>query len=588
MSASLMWLLDGIAAVPGGDAGGGGGHGGSSGGGGIGVGGAQITDLTLDSREVHAGSLFFALAGHTPRGGHTTHGLEFAADAAARGAAVVLWEPVGDAAPPALPAGVYAAAVPQLSSLVGRIADRFFNWPSSQLRITGITGTNGKTTCAYLLAQCLDRLGARAAYIGTLGQGRITALAAPMLAPSTKPTSTSLTTPTTPTTSMLAAPTSTAPTHTTPDAISLHRELAGLRAAGVREVALEVSSHALDQHRIDGVRLHTAAFTNLSRDHLDYHESMAAYGAAKARLFEVPGLQQVVVNIGDAFGRDLAQKLASSLPLTAVWLGRDALGWLAERTVHADEVAASASGISLSLDGSFGKQSLDTRLLGRFNAENALVVIACLTSLGVTLKDAAGALAQCTAPPGRMQVVGPVASDAGTRAAGPRDAATREPTMRGQPMAVVDYAHTPDALAKALGALREHCRGKLWCVFGCGGDRDPGKRRMMGAVADELADEIIVTDDNPRSENPQAITRAIEAGIKSRSVRVIHDRGEAIATALRQASPLDVVLIAGKGHEDYQIYGETRRKFSDVLEAQRCLGLGVSAAVSSSLCRGTA
>jgi len=514
MSASLNWLLDGIAAVPSGGPGGGGAH---------------VLDLTLDSREVRDGSLFFALAGHTPRGGHTTHGLKFAADAAARGAAVVLWEPGRDAAPPALPATVYAAPVPDLSSLVGRIADRFFSWPSSQLRITGITGTNGKTTCAYLLAQCLDRLGATAAYIGTLGQGRMTALAPPMLAP---------------------------PTHTTPDAINLHRELAGLRAAGVRDVALEVSSHALDQHRVDGVRFHTAAFTNLSRDHLDYHESMAAYGAAKARLFELPGLQQIIVNIGDAFGRDMAQKLAGRVPLIAVWLGQGASSWLADRTLHADEVAADARGISLQLDGSFGRQALDTRLLGRFNAENALVVIACLLSLGVTLEDAAGALAECTAPPGRMEVVGPAACDAGTR---------------GKPITVVDYAHTPDALAKALGALREHCRGALWCVFGCGGDRDPGKRPMMGAVADELADHIIVTDDNPRSENPQAITQAIESGIKSRSVRVIHDRGEAIATALKEASPLDVVLIAGKGHEDYQIYGETRRSFSDVREAQRIL-----------------
>jgi UDP-N-acetylmuramoyl-L-alanyl-D-glutamate--2,6-diaminopimelate ligase len=203
----------------------------------------------------------------------------------------------------------------------------------------------------------------------------------------------------------------------------------------------------------------------------------------------------------------------------------------------------------MQVDGSFGTAPVATRLLGRFNAENSLVVIACLLSLGTPLADAARVLAECVPPPGRMEVVEPIAPD--------------------KPMAVVDYAHTPDALAKALGALREHCRGALWCVFGCGGDRDPGKRPIMGAVADELADQIIVTDDNPRSENPAAITGAIASGIKSRQVRVIHDRGEAIATALKEARAKDVVLIAGKGHEDYQIYGETRRSFSDRREVQQ-------------------
>ena len=193
-----------------------------------------------------------------------------------------------------------------------------------------------------------------------------------------------------------------------------------------------------------------------------------------------------------------------------------------------------------------------TRLLGRFNAENALVVIACLLSLGAPLAEAARVLAECVPPPGRMEVVESAAGD--------------------KPMAVVDYAHTPDALTQALRALREHCKGALWCVFGCGGDRDPGKRSIMGAVADELADRIIVTDDNPRSENPEIITRAIVSGIKSRNVRVIHDRGEAIGTALTEAAASDVVLIAGKGHEDYQIYGGTRRSFSDRREAQRHLG----------------
>jgi len=496
---SLTWLLDGIASVP--------------------ANAAQVADLTLDSREVRSGSLFFALAGRT------AHGLEFAAEAAARGASVVLFEPDAAVTPPELPVTVFTAAIPGLKSLVGRIADRFFNRPSSQLRITGITGTNGKTTCAYLLAQCLERLGSPAAYIGTLGWGRIGALERLTL--------------------------------TTPDAVSLHRELAALRAAGVREVALEVSSIALDQDRVAGVRFHSAAFTNLSRDHLDYHRTMAEYGAAKARLFDAAELRHIVINVGDDFGREFAQAYAGRVPLTVVWLGAGGSGLLAERSVHADTVTLDLHGISMQLDGSFGSTALQTRLLGRFNAENSLIVVACLLSLGVTLTDAARALADCVAPPGRMEVV---------------EAPAPLPAAVGKPMAVIDYAHTPDALAKALRALREHCAGALWCVFGCGGDRDPGKRALMGAVADELADRIIVTDDNPRSENPEVITRAIVQGIKSHTPVVIHDRGAAIAAALNGAGAQDVVLIAGKGHEDYQIYGDTRRSFSDRLEAVRLLG----------------
>ena len=494
MNTALMWLLDGIVSVPSTE--------------------ARVSDLTLNSREVRAGSLFFALSGQK------VHGLKFAAEAVTRGASVVLWEPSADAPAPNLPPQVFSLAVPGLKNLVGRIADRFFNWPSSQLRVTGITGTNGKTTCAYLLAQCLEALGSAAAYIGTLGWGRPAELA------------------------QLS--------HTTPDAVTVHRELAQLRAAGVREVAMEVSSHALDQGRVNGVRFQVAAFTNLTRDHLDYHGSMAAYGAAKSKLFQLPDLKHVVLNIGDEFGRGVAQGYGGTASLTVVWVGGGDSGWLADRSVQATEVRLEPRGISLELDGSYGKVTVNTQLMGRFNAENSLVVIACLLSLGVSLADAATALSGCQAAPGRMEVV--------------------RTEMRDKPTVVVDYAHTPDALAKALSAAREHCQGALWCVFGCGGDRDPGKRPLMGAIADELADQIIVTDDNPRSENPRAITQAIVGGIKSRAVRVIHDRGEAIAAALKEAQAIDLVLIAGKGHEDYQIYGDTRRVFSDKREAMRYLG----------------
>jgi UDP-N-acetylmuramoyl-L-alanyl-D-glutamate--2,6-diaminopimelate ligase len=498
MSTALSWLLDGIAELP--------------------ANTAPVSDMTLDSREVRSGSLFLALAGGR------AHGLEFAADAAARGASAVLWEPAAGVVPPALPEGVFAAPVPNLRFLAGRIADRFFGWPSSSLGVTGITGTNGKTTCAYLLAQCLEHLGLAGGYIGTIGCGRPTQLSEP--------------------------------THTTPDAISVHRILARLRAGGVKQVAMEVSSHALDQGRIVGVRFHTAAFTNLTRDHLDYHGSMANYGAAKAKLLLLPELKHIVLNVGDAFGRQFAQDYAGHAPLTAVWVGAGQSGWLADRTLHAAEVSARPQGIAIKLDGSCGALEVETRLLGRFNAENSLTVMACLMSLGIGLSEAAQALAQCAAAPGRMEVV---------NGGGVQTGAAR-------PTAVVDYAHTPDALAKALTAAREHCAGALWCVFGCGGDRDRGKRPLMGAIADELADQIIVTDDNPRSEDPAAITAAIVQGIKTHAARVINDRGAAIGTAMKEARAGDVVLIAGKGHEDYQIYGATRRAFSDREEALRHLG----------------
>ena len=306
--------------------------------------------------------------------GHESHGLSFAADAAARGASAVLWEPGPDDVaasldfPAALKKRVFAAPVVNLRKLLGRIADRFFGWPSSHLRIVGITGTNGKTTCAYLLAQCLERLKLDAAYIGTLGWGRIAEL---------KPL-----------------------THTTPDVVTLHRQLGQLRASGVREVAMEVSSHALDQARVDGVRFHSAAFTNLSRDHLDYHGTMDAYGAAKARLFEVPHLERLVVNVDDTFGRELARRVAGRVPLTAVWLGDGGSGWLADGELYASDVQLDLAGITLALGGSFGESRVATRLLGRFNAENCVVVLACLAALGVTLAEATQALAGCTAPPG--------------------------------------------------------------------------------------------------------------------------------------------------------------------------------------------
>ncbi|MFO1466928.1 MAG: UDP-N-acetylmuramoyl-L-alanyl-D-glutamate--2,6-diaminopimelate ligase [Steroidobacteraceae bacterium] len=483
----------------------------------------RISDLALDSREVSPGSLFFALKGTRQ------HGLEFAPEALRRGARAILWESAPDVAPPVVTGEVFAAEIAGLSALVGAIADRFFGAPTGHLQVTGITGTNGKTTCAWLLAGALARLGGRAVYLGTLGLGT-----PPALRPAT---------------------------HTTPDAISVHRDCAALLEQGARSLCMEVSSHALAQGRVGAVRFAAAAFTNLTRDHLDYHGTMQAYGEAKALLFTHAPIGHAVINVGDRFGQDLARRVPGSVPLTRVRAdGRpvDITPAIQDgsraspRALYATAIRSESGGLFVEFDGSFGPGTLRTPLIGRFNAENLLVVLALLLSLEVPLGDAIDALAACTAPPGRMQAV--------------RGGA-------GRPLAVIDYAHTPDALAKVLAAVREHCRGLVWCVFGCGGDRDPGKRPLMGEVADEYADRVILTDDNPRSEAPEAITAAIASGMRRHRPSIINDRREAIRSALSQAGARDLVLIAGKGHEDYQIHGGRRAPFSDQLEVQRHFGM---------------
>jgi UDP-N-acetylmuramoyl-L-alanyl-D-glutamate--2,6-diaminopimelate ligase len=462
-----------------------------------------VTDLTLDSRAATPGALFLACSGRTH------HGLKFAPEAVARGARAVLYEDRGAGELPPLPPGTYAAAVPGLSERVGLIADRFFGSPSQQLTVAGITGTNGKTTCAWLLAQALEHCHRPAAYIGTLGFGR--------------------------------PPQVTATPHTTSDAVTVQRQLAQLRALGAECVCMEVSSHALDQARVNGVRFHTAVFTNLTRDHLDYHGTMAAYGAAKARLLAWPDLAHRVINIDDAFGATLAA--ASSAAPLIVTTHRGGAVPSGARFVRAARVTPDPSGLLIEVQSSWGTAALAVRLVGEFNVENALTVLAVLLAWEVPLKDAVRALGKCRAASGRMEMFG----------------------GRGRtPLAIVDYAHTPDALANALRAARLHCRGELRVVFGCGGDRDAGKRPMMGRIAAELADDIIVTDDNPRSEDPARIVAAIVAGMERPTPHVIeHDRALAIRMGLERSAADDVVLIAGKGHEDHQIVGHERRQFKD-------------------------
>ena len=337
---------------------------------------------------------------------------------------------------------------------------------------------------------------------------------------------------------------------TTPDVIEVHRTLAGLRDSGARWAAMEVSSHALDQRRVAGVRFRAAAFTNLSRDHLDYHGTLDAYGEAKARLFQVPGLGLAVINAGDAFGRSLISRIPAAVDLVTV--GPVETPALARgRRLSLRNVEARPHGLSLELGGSWGPLRMESPLLGRFNADNLTLALGVLLALGVPADEAVQGLGGVSAPPGRMESFG----------------------GDGRPLVVVDYAHTPDALAKALAAARVHCRGRLWCVFGCGGDRDPGKRPEMARHAEALADRLVVTDDNPRGEDPARIVAGILAGFEHPGrARVEHDRRAAIRLAVRQAARADVVLVAGKGHEDYQIVGEERRSFSDRAEVLQALG----------------
>jgi UDP-N-acetylmuramoyl-L-alanyl-D-glutamate--2,6-diaminopimelate ligase len=474
----------------------------------------RVTDITLDSRTVSQGGLFIACRGLS------SHGLAYLDRALAAGARAVLWEPGPGIDPPQLPAATFGLGVPGLRSHVGRIADRFFDAPSARIRIAGVTGTNGKTTCCWLLAQALEVSGRRAAYAGTLGVGSTTALRRT--------------------------------THTTPDCVSVHRELSDLHAQGLRFLGMEVSSHALVQERVSGVRFDTAVFTNLSRDHLDYHKTMDAYADAKARLFMLPDVVHRVINMGDAGGRRLAASLQPATALTSVWCGIGDYRESSATFVHARAMRAGSGGLEVDFESTWGAGQIQSRLIGDFNGENLVTVLAVLLLWDLSLAEAVRALASATAPAGRMETFG----------------------GRGErPLVVVDYAHSPDALAKALRAARKHCRGRLWCVFGCGGDRDPGKRPMMGAIAAELADAIILTDDNPRTEDPDRIIDAILEGIEERGpVRVIRERARAIETAIGEANAADVVLIAGKGHEDYQIYGTSSQPFSDRLEVERLLG----------------
>ena len=476
--------------------------------------GVDVKHLCVDSRDVRPGEIFLAYPGERQDGrGHI-------AGAIAAGAAAVLWERSGfdwneGWQVPNLP-------VEGLRPLAGHLAHEVYGRPSEKLWVMGVAGTNGKTSCSQWLAQACGACGARTALVGTLGIGFPGALA-----PSP---------------------------NTTPDAVALHRSLSRLLEEGAQGVAMEVSSIGLDQGRVNGVQFGAALFTNLSRDHLDYHGDMESYAQAKQRLFRSPGLGHAVLNMDDVQGVSIARMLAGSGVTRTGYSCFEgvAVRYGLEYFVEAQDISVSAQGIVFTARSSWGEARIESTLLGRFNISNLLGVLATMMVSGVPFAQATRALAMLVPVPGRLERIG-----GGVR-----------------PLVVIDYAHSPDALDKVAHALRDVAaadNGRLCVVFGCGGDRDRGKRSLMGAVASRHADRIIVTSDNPRGEDPDAIISEIAAGITV-AYEAIADRRAAIAAAVASARAGDVVLLAGKGHETYQEVEGRRLPFSDSLEAQTALG----------------
>lgn len=466
--------------------------------------GVAIRRVESDSRRVLPGDVFLAFRGEY------ADGRDYISMALANGAVAVLWDPADDFVwkPEWTVANM---PVPDLRARAGIVAGYVANNPSQTLRVIGITGTNGKTSISHWLAQAFSLLGQKAALIGTVGNGFYGEL--------------------------------TETTHTTPDPVTVQHKLAEYRRQGAHVVTMEVSSHGLDQARVNGVAFHTALFTNLTRDHLDYHGTMEAYGAAKEKLFHWMGLQNAVINVDDAFGRAMAERLDRS-QVRVITYG------LEQGDVRPLSLVNSLDGLQLRVATPWGETDIRSGLLGRFNASNLLACLAALCASGVDLAIAAQVLGKIQPARGRMQRIG------GAH----------------EPLVVVDYSHTPDSLEKALSTLAEiRPQGsKLFCVFGCGGDRDRGKRPIMGGIAERIADVTVLTSDNPRSEDPQAIIDDVLAGMQQHG-QVMADREAAIHWAVEQARAGDIILIAGKGHEEYQDINGVKRPFSDFRVAEEAL-----------------
>lgn len=466
--------------------------------------------LSLNSRDVKPGDVFIALQGHKQ------HGLAYAEQALGQGAVAVFYEPTGakewlcgdDGKVPFIP-------VQALGLQLGIIANRFYRDPSSRLQVIGITGTNGKTSCSQFLGQAMEGCG----IIGTLGWGTWGCLHETA--------------------------------NTTPDALAVQKILAGFAEERKSAVAMEVSSHGLEQGRVNGIRFQGAVYTNISRDHLDYHGSMERYLKAKLSLLSMPGVEFAVINLDDTY----SSRVLASVPKGVVVWGSSLRGNALPNgeSVNGELIDQTLEGLDLILKWRGRKINVCIPLYGEFNAENALTVFSTLLASGMDFDRAAEKIERLQAIPGRMERHG------GDKA----------------PWVFVDYAHTPDALEKVLSGLRRQCEKRLTIVFGCGGDRDAGKRPEMGTIAERWADSVILTDDNPRNEIPEKIVEDILAGCESDRVSIIHDRALAIRTAIEAAGVGDCVLVAGKGHEEYQEVGGRKSPFSDsknVLQALRRAG----------------
>jgi len=472
-----------------------------------------ITDLTLDSRTAKCGELFFAFQGFK------VDGRKYIADAIRKGVAAILCENDNNSTEYSADTtcNIPIFHVSNLRKIIGLIAAKFYNYPARAMTIIGVTGTNGKTSCTHLIAKLSQDLGQPTGVIGTLGAGFPDHLS-PLK-------------------------------NTTPDAITLQQHLATLRDQGASAVAMEVSSHALEQGRIQGIDFNIGVFTNLTRDHLDYHGDMENYGAVKKLLFLQPSLQTVAINLDDEFGLKILNAINPSVNIYGYGTEYDKIiktkqSQNSHHFIGASEVKIDITGIKANITTPWGSGILKSNLLGRFNLSNLLAVISVLGSMGFTLSDMLEKIALLQPLAGRMESFG-----GGEK----------------KPLVVVDYAHTPDALEQVLRALREHCLERLWCVFGCGGDRDRGKRPLMGQIAERYSDNVIVTSDNPRTENPQQIIDEIITGLLCPwAIAIEPDRRAAIAQALDCAQAGDIVLIAGRGQEQYQIIGDERIPFSDV------------------------
>ncbi|MDD5392276.1 MAG: UDP-N-acetylmuramoyl-L-alanyl-D-glutamate--2,6-diaminopimelate ligase [Thiothrix sp.] len=471
----------------------------------------MVSGLTLDNRKVQPGMAFVALRGTRQ------HGLMYAEAAVQAGASVVLFEPEDGLQQPPLSVGL--VPVPSLREHLGTLADRFNTSPSAGLFMVGITGTDGKTSVSHFVAEALNVGTADAAVIGTLGIGLPGAL---------QPA-----------------------THTTPDALTVHHLLRDLQDSGFNSIAMEVSSHALDQGRVNGIRFDVAVLTNLTRDHLDYHGTVDAYAEAKRKLFHWPDLKTVVLNLDDAFGRRLAEELAGT-SVRVIGYGVGNVDVYPAGTLVATDPVFDHSGIRATVVVGNDRGELQAPVLGQFNLHNLLAALGVLLAKGLELADALQRLQHVWVVPGRMERV--VAEKDGGK------------------LVVVDYAHTPGALEQVLKAVHVHTRGRLLCVFGCGGDRDRGKRPLMAQMAESSADVVIVTDDNPRTENPYQIFEDIMQGFNNTAgVTFEHDRAKAIRLAIGQAQVGDTVLIAGKGHETVQILVDHSVPFDDREQAAQAL-----------------